>query len=71
MILVWSADRFRAEADEEGNGREPAMDGAPAWIGTPMEGRERACLPPPIPGEEASIGSGQKITVQGQGQRIT
>ena len=30
MILVWSADRFRVEADEEGNGREPATDGAPA-----------------------------------------
>ena len=30
MIFMWSADRFRAEADEEGNGREPATDGAPA-----------------------------------------
>ena len=30
---------------------------------------ENERLPPPIPGEEASIGSGQKITVQGQGQR--
>ena len=32
---------------------------------------ENEHLPPPIPGEGASIGSGRKITVQGHGQRIT
>ena len=32
---------------------------------------ENEHLPPPIPGEEASIGYSRKITVQGQGQRIT
>ena len=66
MILVWSAVRFRAEADVECSGMGLATDGAPAQMGTCpwKEGNERP--PPPIPGEEASIGYGQKITLQGQ-----
>ena len=45
-ILVWSAIRFSAETEVECSGMVPAMDGAPAWMGTPMEGRERASSSP-------------------------
>ena len=45
------------------------MEHLPGWACPQKEENER--LPPPIPGEEASIGYGQKIIMQGQGQRIT
>ena len=46
MILVWSAVRFRVEADVECSGMGPATDGAAARMGTPMEGREQASSSP-------------------------
>ena len=57
MVLVWSAIRFRAEADVEGNGMGPATDGEHVpELACPWK-EENEHLPPPIPGEEESIGS--------------